>query len=191
MATVASPTLHTPESFLALPDSDSYELVDGLLVERKMGTWSSYVTGRIFSLLFNYNEANPAGHVFPEGTSYQCFPNMPGKVRRADVSFIRFGRLAGESIPIGHILIAPDLAVEVISPTDTVDDVDEKIAEYFQAGVGLVWVIHPVSRTVEVQQPAVRGLILRANDELNCEELLPGFRAPVSSLFEVKTPNRS
>ena len=68
--------------------------------------------------------------VLPEGTSYQCFPAAPEKVRRPDTSFIRLGRLPGEELPEGHLRIAPDLAVEVVSPNDKEENLTIKVANY-------------------------------------------------------------
>lgn len=188
MTLVATSTFYTPEGLLALCDDNAYELVNGRLVERNIGAWSSYVAGRLFFLLNEANERHPRGHVFSAGASYQCFRNVPANVRRADASFVRFGRLADETIPVGHITIAPDLAVEVISPTDLVEEVDQRVTEFLDAGVELVWVIHSRAKTVHVYRPGRHGAILRANDELSCDDLIPDFRYLVSKLFEVRTP---
>ena len=86
MITVASEKRYTPEDLLSMPDGDHYELVDGRLVERKMSLWSSYVAGVIFRMLDLFCRENRLGWVLPEGTSYQCFPALPSRVRRADRS---------------------------------------------------------------------------------------------------------
>jgi Uma2 family endonuclease len=126
--------------------------------------------------------------VFPEGTSFQCFPDEPDKVRRADVSFIRFGRLTREQPPEGHIRLAPDLAVEVVSPNDLAYDVDSKVEDYLQAGVRLVWVVNPVTRTVRVHRPDGPGATLRADDELTGGDVLPGFSCRIRELFILPQP---
>ena len=79
--------------------------------------------------------------------------------------------------------IAPDLAVEVTSPTDTVYELEEKVEEYLRAGVRLVWVIHPEVHAIQVIRGDGSGYRLRAGDELSGEEVVPGFRCPVASLF--------
>jgi Uma2 family endonuclease len=179
MSTVA----FSPEDLLQMPDGERYELVDGQLVERDLGAESSFIAGETYGILRDYSKSHRSGWAFPEGTSYQCFPTMPEKVRRADASFIRAGRLPGEWPPKGHIKIAPDLAVEVVSPGDLAYEVDEKVEEYIGAGVALVWVVNPVYRTVRVYRGDGSGVILRADDELTGGDVLPGFRCKVSDLF--------
>jgi Uma2 family endonuclease len=184
MSTVTTPTRCTPEDLLRMPDGDRYELVDGQLVEHAMSTWSSYVAGKVYGRLDSFCQANPRGWVLPEGTSYQCFAGSPSKVRRADVSFIRGDRLSLEQATgEGHLPIAPDLAVEVISPNDLAYDVDAKVEEFLQAGARMVWVVNPQTRTVEVHRPQTTGTILRENDDLDGEDVLPGFRCRIADLF--------
>ena len=78
----------------------------------------------------------------------------------------------------------PDLAVEVISQSNTADQVAIKIEEYFQAGVSAVWVIYPVSNKVYVYDSPTRVRILQVGDDLDGGDLLPGFRVALSTLFE-------
>jgi Uma2 family endonuclease len=185
MSTAAPPTRYTPEDLLRMPDGDRYELVDGRLVERIMSTWSSYVAGKVYSRLDSFCQASPRGWVLPEGTSYQCFTDSPSKVRRADVSFIRADRLTlAQATAEGHLPIAPDLAVEVISPNDLAYDVDQKAEEFLQAGARMVWVVNPQTRTVEVHRPQKTGTILREGDDLDGEDVLPGFRCRIAELFQ-------
>src|SRR5262249_42955207 len=185
MSTVEARTRYTPEDLLRMPDGDRYELIDGQLVEPNVSTWASYVAGRIERRLGNYCEDKQLGWVFPEGTCYQCFPDSPEMVRKADVSFIRRERLTfAEAQAEGHTHIAPDLAVEVVSPNDTMYEVDGKVRLYLQAGVRLVWVVNPATHTVQVHRPQVQGIILHENDELTCEEMLPGFHCRVGDLFQ-------
>src|SRR5262245_39837291 len=135
MATAATSTTYTPEDLLAMPDGVNYELVDGNLVERPMGARASWVGGELLASLRRFLTANPLGWVFPADAGYQCFPDDPQKVRKPDVSFLRFGRLEGEELPITMLQIPPDLAVEVLSPHDLVYNVETKLAEYINAGV--------------------------------------------------------
>jgi Uma2 family endonuclease len=184
MSTTANATLYTPEDLLKMPDGDFYELVDGHLVERKMSIWSSYVAGRIYGILDPFCQQNRLGWVFPEGTSFQCFPAAPAKVRRPDTSFIRLSRLSlAMARTEGHCPLAPDLAVEVVSPNDTAYEVDEKVQEFLGAGVPLVWVVNPEQRTVEIHRAAGAGTILRENDEITGEDVIIGFRCRVGDFF--------
>lgn len=176
----------TPEDLLTMPDGNRFELVNGQLVEDDMSFWSSRVGGELFVRLHNHNSQHSFGWVAPEGTSYQCFPDDASKVRRADVSFIRADRLtADEAREAGHLRVAPDLAVEVVSPNDKTFEVDAKVEDYLDAGVKLVWVINPDRRTVKVHRPGSAIIVLRERDELSADDILPGFRCPISDLFSL------
>src|SRR5437764_13263156 len=112
------PTLFEPEDLLRMQDGHRFELIDGRLKERAMGGRSSLVGAEITGLLRDFARAHRAGWVFNSEAGYQCFPHRPRLVRFADASFIRRGRLPDEAPYEGHTPIAPDLAVEVVSPND-------------------------------------------------------------------------
>src|SRR5688500_1678314 len=166
----------TPEDLLRLPDAVSYELVDGKLVERHMGMGSAWVAMRLGQKIGRYLEANPVGVIFGAEASYQCYPNAPEKVRKPDLSFVRSGRLDLRDLPKGHCRIPPDLAIEVTSPNDLAYEVEDKVAEYLGAGVPLVWVLDPPTRTVRVYRPPSSplgsGIVLRETDTLSGEDVL-------------------
>ena len=180
---VATKTHYTPEDLLAMPDGKSYELAGGLLVERNMGLESSWVGGRLLSRLDRFCEEHEVGWAFPADDGYQCFPHDPGLVRRPDVSFIRRGRLPGEVLPTGWGKIAPDLAVEVVSPNDSADQLEQKLDDYQKAAVPLVWVVNLKSRTVMVYRGDGSVSRLRESDELSGEGVIPGFRCPVQEIL--------
>jgi Uma2 family endonuclease len=177
----------TPEDFLHLSDAGLYELVDGRLVERHMGLESSSVAARILFLIALFLKDHPLGHLFESEASYQCFPHAPKQVRRADVSFIRAGRFEGDRLPKGHCRIAPDLVIEVVSPGDLAYEVEEKVNEYLQAGVPLIWVVYPPTRTVKVyRQPSSalgKASEFSADETVTGEEVLPGLSSRVSEFF--------
>jgi Uma2 family endonuclease len=185
MSATVEKTRYTPEDLLRLPDDGkSYELINGELVERKIGWDSSYIGGRLGRFLGVHCEgATFLGWVAPADAGYQCFPDDPDKVRFADVSFIRAGRFPGGQRPRGHCRIAPDLAVEVISPNESLYDVEEKVADYLAAGVRLVWVIVPPRRIVHVYRADGTGGLVRETGELDGEDVVPGFRCKVADLF--------
>jgi len=93
MNILATPVRYTPEDLLRMPDSKSYELVDGRLVERNMGIESSGVGGILGRKLGNHCEPGRLGHVLPADASFQCFADAPNKVRKPDVSFVSFERM--------------------------------------------------------------------------------------------------
>ena len=106
--------------------------------------------------------------------------------RRPDAAFVRFQRWAADRpIPLtGNAWdVVPNLAVEVVSPHDLVEELMAKIQEYFQAGVELVWVVYPQQRTVHVYQSLTSVHVRTATDELDGGTVLPGFRLTVASLF--------
>ncbi len=180
---VATRTRYTPEDLLAMPDGQSYELVDGRLVERNMGAESSEVAGRLLLRLGSFCEEHHLGHFWPADNGYQCFAHAPGRVRKPDVSFVRRGRLPGDVSPEGWVRIPPDLAVEVVSPHDAAEELEEKLEDYQQAGVPLVWVIYPKTRRAWVFRPDGPPVRLDEADVLSGEDVIPGFRCPLSDIL--------
>ncbi len=186
----APPRQITPEDLLTMPDGDQYELIDGELRELHMSQESSWVAGEVFGRMREFVQARGLGWVFPEGTSYQIFPWDPGRTRRADASFIARERLPEGPIGAGHAHVAPDLAVEVVSPHDSYYDVEEKVVDYLEAGVRLVWVVNPRLRIVSVYRPdaASSPQRLSEGDELTGQDVLPDFRCRVRDLFQRREP---
>jgi Uma2 family endonuclease len=188
MGTAKAKARYTPEDLLTMPNGELCELVDGELVERTGSAWSSYVAGTLGRLLRIHCDARSLGWVFPGGVTYQCFPGSPGMVRRADLSFVRLDRLSAEEARApGHTAIAPDLAVEVVSPNDNAYEPDRKVQLYLEAGVRLVWVVNPESRSVHVFRADATVTVVREKDELTGKEVVPGFRCRVGDLFRVPT----
>jgi Uma2 family endonuclease len=184
MATVATTKRYTPDELLRMPEGDRYELVDGHLVERNMSTWSSYVAGKIYGQLDPYCSARKLAWVFPEGTGYQCFPDAPEKVRKPDVSAVRRDRMPEQEVRAGgYIRVFPDVAVEVVSPNDLVDETDEKVQEFLKAGSSLVWVVHTQGRYVHVFRARGHSTVVEENEELDGEDVLPGFKCRVADFF--------
>lgn len=173
----------TAADLLTLPGGVDYELVNGQLVERGMGTLSSWVGGRLRRILDAYCEAQRLGWAFPADAGYQCFSDEPNRVRKPDVSFIRFGRLPGKELPAGHARIAPDFAAEVVCPNDLASDLDRKIKEYLGAGVRLVWVINPDIRFARIHRADGSIAEVGENGALSGEDVIPGFRCVLRELF--------
>jgi Uma2 family endonuclease len=171
-----------------MPDAKDYELVDGRLVERNMGAESSLIGTRLCSQIDRFCEEHDLGIVWGADNGYQCFPHAPGRVRKPDVSFVRRGRLPGDAAPKGWVRIAPDLAVEVISPGDTAEDLEEKLEDYRKAGVPLVWVIYPRARKAHVFRPDGPPSVLGEDDDLSGEDVLPGFRCPLLEILPRRAP---
>lgn len=181
---IAAASSMTACDLLLLPDDRRGELVDGQVVERHMSHAAVWIAMRIAYVLMQYLETHPIGDVYSEGASYRCFPDDPEKVRRADVSFLRTGRMTQTEFERGYCTVAPDLAVEVISPNDLAYDVARKLEDYFAAGVPLVWLVNPASRTITVyRQSGMAVAHLWAEDQLTGEDVLPGFTCRVGDVF--------
>lgn len=174
---------YTPEDLLSMPDGKSYELVRGRLVERNMGAESSEVGGNLYFLLRLFCGEHGLGIVWPADNGYQCFPHDRGLVRKPDVSFIRRGRLPGDVSPKGWIKIVPDLVVEIVSPGDTAEDLEEKLRDYHQAGVPLIWVVYPKTRKARIFRNDGPPTELEEDGILTGEEILSGFHCPLREIL--------
>jgi Uma2 family endonuclease len=174
---------YTPEDLLAMPDGHRFDLVDGHLVERNMGAESSWIALQINRYLGNYAEVSQHGLVLGPDCGYQIFPDDPNRVRFPDGSFLRSGRLPNDALPRGHIRVVPELVLEVVSPNDLAWEVDLKVTEYLQAGVPLIWVFYPDTRTVSVYRADGKAARLGVGETLSGAEVLPGFTCPVADVF--------
>ena len=181
---IATATI-TPDELLQMPDEGrGYELVDGELRELNVSKESSRISGEIHFLLRSFVQVGFPAWVYPEGTSFRCFPDDPGRVRRADASLITLERAPVETYEDeGHCTTVPDLVAEVVSPNDLSDEVEDKLEEWLSAGVKIVWIIHPNQETVRVHTAKGGYAFLQAGDTLTAEGVLPGFSEPVSRLF--------
>jgi Uma2 family endonuclease len=157
------------------------ELVEGILVEKPRGYTESLLAGHLLFLLKSYVSPRKLGHVTaPDGT-LRLTPNL---VRIPDIAFISWDRLPGRSRPTERFpQIVPDLAVEVLSESNTPGEMAVKRGEYFTAGVRLVWEIDPEARTVTVYTSPTQSTTLTAADTLDGGAVLPGFTLPLADLF--------
>lgn len=177
---------YTPEDLLSIDDGKGYELVDGHLVERDMSQVSSWIGGRLYRFVDIFAEDHQSGWVWVADLGYECFPDAPGKIRKPDVSFIRRERMPDGPSTEGYAYIAPDLVAEIVSHNDLWHKVEEKVAEYLVAGVPLVWVIGSEVRSAYVYRRDGSVSRLREGDDLDGEDVLPGFRCPLASIFPAK-----
>ncbi len=184
MSTVGVPTI-TAEEFLTRPESDGRELVNGQLQDKiSTGAESTWIGSELLRYLANFSNGGRQGWAFGGDGGIQCFADDPNRVRKPDAFFICRGRLPGERVPRGWVRFAPDLAAEVVSPNDLYSEVEQKVEEYLEAGVKLVWVIDPVTRTVMVYRPrGAQPSRLSIDGVLSGEDVLPGFECKVSALF--------
>jgi Uma2 family endonuclease len=177
---MSSTTLLTLEQFEQLPEQDGarYELKDGELVT--MGTAKSgheRTKFRILRSLLAYILQHPIGEVYSETS----FGISPSRVCMPDVSFLR-GELAAKADPDHIFRGAPDLAIEVVSESESALELRQKIQEYLDAGSKAVWAFYPKVRVVAVyDRTGVKEL--RADQVSEAPEILPGFQARVDEFF--------
>lgn len=180
----------TADEFLSHPAANERtELVRGRI---QMMTPASVahglVSGTVFRLLSTYVWQHRLGACFADSTGY-TLPNLPNTVRAPDASFVRADRLQPMRVDSGFHQIAPDLAVEVLSPSESATVLTEKLADYRVAGTPLVWVIDPAQRTVEVFATGESSVTLGTQDTLTGGDLVPGFTCGVGELFEGLAPS--
>ena len=137
---------------------------------------------KLGSLLEQHASAHNLGSVYAAETGYRL-EHDPDTVRAPDVSFVSRDRLPPEGESDRYWPFAPDLAVEVVSPSDTVSEVQEKVMDYIAAGTRLVWVAHPKTRTVTEYHSLAEVRVLTADDLLDGADVMPGFSCRVSELF--------
>ena len=183
----ATATAHlSAEEYLLLPEDEPFELVRGELRPVTRGSWThSVVAFNAARLLDAYVRPRRLGMCVPDNTGFRITPAgaTRGTVRSPDAAFIRAERLASIP-PTGWVPGGPDLAVEVLSPSDTASELQEKLDDYFSAGTAVVWVIDPRRRTVEVHATDAPVRRLRDGDALDGAPVLPDFRCDVAELFE-------
>ena len=174
----------TADELLRMPDDGyRYELVEGEL--RKMtptGAEHGFLSSEIDWLLRDYVKRHDLGEVFGAETGFRIGRN-PDTVLAPDASFVRKERIAANGIPQEYFPEAPALVVEVVSPRDTAEEVDDKMRRWFVAGVAMAWVVYPRGRTVTVYRGLDDIRILTAGDTLDGESVIPGFRCQVADLF--------
>ncbi|HLF96615.1 MAG TPA: Uma2 family endonuclease, partial [Methylococcaceae bacterium] len=107
----------------------------------------------------------------------------PDTVRAPDVAFIRQDRLEQTGIPTGYWPGAPDLAVEVISPSDTYTEVEDKVCDWLEAGTRLVIVVNPRKQAVTVYRSAKQVRLLTGDEVLDGADVIPGWALPVSEIL--------
>jgi Uma2 family endonuclease len=182
MSTLTPPVRLTPEDVERAGERDGklYELIDGELKEKKVGFEALFIAGQILARLnahFYPHEGVAAAEVM-----IYCF-NGRSHGRKPDVVYVRLSQLPGGKVPKGDLFVAPDLVVEVLSPNNSGSEVDEKLDEYITSGVSLVWIVNPDRKTVRVFRQDGTHRLFHANDIIENEPALPGFRLVVGEVF--------
>jgi Uma2 family endonuclease len=174
----------TEDDLLALDNDDhhQYELVQGEL--RQMSP-ASFRHGTLEALLLIaigiYLREHPElGTVVTGDTGFKL-QSDPLTIRVPDVAFVAQDRLPANRS--GFAALAPDLVVEIISPSETAKSIAEKVSDYLQAGTHLLWLVYPERQEVQEYRPDQPFHIYRIDEELDGREVLPGFRYALRELF--------
>jgi Uma2 family endonuclease len=159
------------------------ELVRGEIVETtRPGGQHGVIVGTLAALLACWVKQGSGGYA-GIGAGYILARN-PDTVRGPDVSYIRPERIPATGVPEGFWELAPDLVVEIVSPSETADEVREKVRNYLAAGTLQVWTVYPRTREVAVHTPGGLSRTYGEDATLSFPDFLPGFECTVAELFE-------
>ncbi len=176
---------------ISIPDDDLYEVIDGKRVEQPpMAIYSVLLASQLLRYLANFADTHQLGRAVSEGLFH--LPTPVNRDRRPDVAFVSYQRWPKtRSVPRTDNAwdVVPNLATEVVSPTDSVDELEQKIAEYFKAGVELVWVVYPSQSKIHVCTSPTQIQVLTMADALDGGAILPGFRLALTELFAEPAEN--
>ena len=179
---VSPPIGEASEAALLVPERRFCELIDGALVEKAMGYFESRLASILMLMMESWLSKNNIGYAMADGAMTRL---QQGLVRIPDACFIRWDRVGSREVPRAPICdIVPNLAVEIISHSNTRAEMDRKRHEYFEAGVELVWIVYPETMTVEVWSTARDCHISGREDMLTGGAVLPGFQLSISEWFQ-------
>jgi Uma2 family endonuclease len=175
--------LITGEELLAMGDIGPCELIDGRIVRMNpIGRSHAFVATNLSMALNQFVRQHKLGEVLV-GEIGIFVRRKPDRIRAADIVFVSTERLA-QTTASGYLKIAPELVVEIISPSDRWQTVRDKLEEYFAVGVHRVWIVEPETRAVLVYRSVTETSRLGERDVISGEGALEGFCLPVSELFE-------
>lgn len=158
------------------------ELVDGVLVEKALSFWESVIVSRVAHRLVGFTEQTDSGVVLSASAFFRL---GPGLVRSADLCYFAWSCFPeGQPPAVDIVDCAPSLTVDVLRPANTVEEMQRKRREYFQAGVKLVWQIQPRTETAEVYASPTECRFIAADQSLDGGDVLPGFSLPLKQLFQ-------
>jgi Uma2 family endonuclease len=165
----------------AAPEKRLCELIDGTLVEKDMGQYESRLATVLSHFIETYLDTHDLGICFGEAAMLRI---VPGRVRLPDVSFVSWDKLPNRELPAEPIAnLVPDLAVEVLSASNTRREMENKRREYFQGGARLVWEIDPPTRTARMYTSTEHFQEIDLHGALDGGDVLPGFTLSLSQLF--------
>lgn len=176
----------TAEEFWRMGSGDTrQELVDGEVIEMAPAGWlHGLVVARVAGRLVDHVDTQRTGHVVAGDAGFiLTLPGDPDRVRAPDIAFVSAGRLPAGRPPLTFLRGAPDLAVEVLSPSENPEQVQRKVRDYLDAGGRLVWVIAPEARTATVYRADGSARLVRDEETLDGEDVLPGLALRLADLL--------
>jgi Uma2 family endonuclease len=177
--------LMTADELLAMPDDGFvYELIKGELIKVSPppGHEHGLTAMNIAGPLYEYAKKHHLGNVYAAETGY-LLEQDPDTVRAADVSFVRRERIEKAGPVQSYWIGAPDLAVEVVSRSDTVGRIEGKVAEWLDGGARTVWVVSPKMHAITVYRSLTEIVVLTEKDTLDGGDVVPGFEIPIAEIF--------
>jgi Uma2 family endonuclease len=176
--------LLTAEEFERLPDDGKrYELIDGELREiAPTLNWHGEVETNLTTLLHTHTRAHGLGRVSCGEVLYIVRRN-PDRVRAAAIAFLRQERVPSLEARQHIMEVIPDLVVEILSKSDTIEEISDKIDDWLNAGVQMLWIVDPFRRTVTIYQPGRDPTLLGEHGILEGDSVIPGFRCSVAEIF--------
>jgi Uma2 family endonuclease len=165
----------------AAPEKRLCELIDGTLVEKGMGQYESRLATVLSHFIETYLDTHDSGVCYGPDAMLRV---APGRVRLPDVAFVSWDKLPNHELPAEPIAnLVPDIAVEVLSASNTRREMENKRCEYFQGGARLVWEIDPPTRTARMYTSPDQFQEIELNGSLDGGDVLPGFSLPLAQLF--------
>jgi Uma2 family endonuclease len=188
MSDVLELPVTTTETLLTMPENgvDRY-LIRGQLREKpvtRRNRWHSSVEARLAYLLWQWldQQPPPRGNIC-SGEAGCILRHDPDTTVGIDIVYVSADLASRDAKGTTLIDGVPILAVEILSPSDTLEEIDEKVNEYLSSGVAQVWLVHPRFKTVEIFRPNAAPELFNEGQELDGGKDLPGFRVPVASIF--------
>ena len=177
-----APGTATEEDCIRLNESlegRSCELIDGTLVEKSMGQKESILGSWILRKIGNFADEHDVGTISGEQSLLTLWP---GHIRMPDIAYFPWKNVLGVGQDAAPSMV-PDIVVEVLSPGNTVREIERKRKEFFEFGTKLFWTVDPVKRIVEVHTSPSRKRVLSKSDILTGGKVLPGFALPMKDIF--------
>lgn len=179
---MSTKTLMTDEELMQLADDGhKYEYIDGKLKVTPAGMLHESITVSLINRFCEFLKKEPLGKVYGSSAGYRM---NSGNVLSPDVSFVRESKLPGGKSPEGFAHFAPDLAVEILSPSDSWQAIEDKIKEYFENGLELVWLVNPQKRVGRVYDVPDNFRDLDEEAVFAGDPVLPGFSIRLKDLLE-------